>query len=154
MADDEHIMDDAFDPDLTISIGGSDIEYIYMANDTFLQGLSVGTLNSTTQNHTHTLHIVNNAMSEESSIPKIETNITLDESETGQNFNFKNHVVGYLRNDELVLYYEWMADSATMSHICIHRDAFIDYQLLLYNPANSVLGIGEATAHTKGCGTV
>ena len=50
-------------------------------------------------------------------------------------------------NDEHVLYYDWLADSATTSHICNAREAFIDYESI--DPI-SVMGVGNIKAHAKG----
>ncbi len=44
--------------------------------------------------------------------------IIFDSSEQGQNFNFENYdVTNYNGIDERTLYYDWLADSATTSHI-------------------------------------
>jgi hypothetical protein len=44
--------------------------------------------------------------------------ITFNSSESGQYFNFNNKdVANYSMNDESTLYYDWLADSATTSHI-------------------------------------
>ncbi len=44
--------------------------------------------------------------------------ITFDASEHGQYFNFNNQdVANYSTNDERTLYYDWLADSVTTSHI-------------------------------------
>jgi hypothetical protein len=44
--------------------------------------------------------------------------ITFDSSESGQYFNFDNKdVANYSMNDKSTLYYDWLADSATTSHI-------------------------------------
>ena len=54
-------------------------------------------------------------------------------------------------NDECVLYYDWLADSATTSHICNARDAFIAYEAI--NPI-PIKGVGNIQAHAKGRGSV
>jgi hypothetical protein len=44
--------------------------------------------------------------------------ITFDSSKQGQHFNFEDHdVTNYNGIDECTLYYDWLADSATTSHI-------------------------------------
>lgn len=50
--------------------------------------------------------------------------IVFNESKIGQYSGFDDYN-GI--NDECVLYYDWLADSATTSHICNQREAFIDY---------------------------
>jgi len=56
-----------------------------------------------------------------------EKGIIFDESKEGQYYNFENNVVGYTGDDLPLLYYDWLADSATTSHICNQRDAFTEY---------------------------
>jgi len=49
-------------------------------------------------------------------------------SNKGQYFNFDQHdVYNSAANDEHVLYYNWLADLATTSHICNNHKAFITY---------------------------
>jgi len=66
--------------------------------------------------------------------------IIFNSSEQGQNFNFKNYdVTNYNGIDECTLYYDWLADSATISHIVNQCDVF-----KLFNPVNNtpITGIG------------
>jgi len=73
-------------------------------------------------------------------------------SDEGQYFNFDQHdVYNSAVNDERVLYYDWLADSATTSHICNNREAFITYSPIKNMP---ITGVGNLKAHTKGWGTV
>jgi len=61
--------------------------------------------------------------------------IIFDSSEQGQNFNFENYdVTNYNGIDERTLYYDWLADSATTSHIINQRDIF-----KTFNPVNNTL---------------
>ena len=54
-------------------------------------------------------------------------------------------------NDEQLIYYDWLADSATTSHITQKKEAFTNYMPL----GNiSVTGIGGKEAQIEGCGTV
>ena len=64
--------------------------------------------------------------------------IVFNESKIGQYSGFDDYN-GI--NDECVLYYDWLADSATTSHICNQREAFIDYW-----PAGgkTVAGVGNS----------
>ena len=50
-------------------------------------------------------------------------------------------------NDDHLIWYDWMADTATTSHITHQREAFIDY-----TPSNSssVTGVGGQTAKITG----
>jgi len=54
-------------------------------------------------------------------------------------------------NDEHVLYYDWLADSATTSHICNNHKVFITYSPIKNVP---IMGVGNLKAHAKGQGTV
>jgi len=74
--------------------------------------------------------------------------IIFDSSEQGQNFNFKNYdVTNYNGIDECTLYYNWLADSATTSHIVNQHDVF-----KMFNPVNNTLitGVGGLQAHAEG----
>jgi len=54
--------------------------------------------------------------------------ITFDPSEHGQYFNFDNkNVADYNENDKHTLYYNWLANSMTTSHITHRHDTFITY---------------------------
>src|SRR5215204_5815311 len=51
---------------------------------------------------------------------------------------------------ERVLWYDWLADSATTSHVTNMRDAFISFK-----PINTLVnGVGNAKTYAKGRGTV
>ena len=80
----------------------------------------------------------------------IEGGIRFDESEIGQYSGFKEYAIDP-NNDERVLYYEWLADSATTLHICNRREAFENYQ-----PANgtTITGVGNVKTDVLGHGTV
>ena len=54
-------------------------------------------------------------------------------------------------NDENLIYYEWLADSATTSHITNQQDAFISYETL---ENSSITGVGGQEAKIAGKGTV
>jgi hypothetical protein len=78
--------------------------------------------------------------------------IMFSPSDEGQYFNFdQNDVSNSASNDEQVLYYDWLADSATTSHICNKRKAF-----MVYTPIEnlSIAGVGQLKMHAKGRGTV
>ncbi len=73
-------------------------------------------------------------------------------SDEGQYFNFdQDNVYNSASNDERVLYYDWLADSATTSHICNKREAFIAYTPIENLP---IAGVGQLKTHAKGRGTV
>ena len=76
-----------------------------------------------------------------------EGGIQFDESEIGQYSGFKEYAANSGANDECVLYYDWLSDSATTSHICNAREAFVSYQ-----PANgtTVAGVGDAKTSVMG----
>jgi hypothetical protein len=69
-----------------------------------------------------------------------EKDIIFDELEKGQYFNFKNNVVGYMGEDLPLLYYDWLADSATTSHICNQCDAFSNYTTI--SDTHLIVGVG------------
>jgi len=78
--------------------------------------------------------------------------ITFDSSKSGQYFNFDNKdVANYSINDESTLYYDWLADSATTSHITNRRDIFITYEPIQDTP---ITGIGDLQAQAEGRGDV
>jgi hypothetical protein len=78
--------------------------------------------------------------------------ITFDSSEDGQFFNFDNkNVASYSMNDEPTLYYGWLADSATTSHITNRRDTFIAYEPIKDTP---ITGVGGLQAQAEGRGDV
>jgi hypothetical protein len=54
-------------------------------------------------------------------------------------------------NDERILYYDWLADSATTSYICNNCEAFITYSPIKNVP---ITDIGNLKAHAKGRGTI
>ena len=54
-------------------------------------------------------------------------------------------------NDEHVIYYNWLADSTTILHICNMYNAFITYEPIEPIPA---IGVSNIRAHMKGCGSI
>jgi hypothetical protein len=69
-------------------------------------------------------------------------------SDAGQYFNFDQHdVYNSAVNDEHVLYYDWLADLATTSHICNNCEAFTTYSPIKNVP---ITGVGNLKAHAKG----
>jgi hypothetical protein len=54
-------------------------------------------------------------------------------------------------NDEQLIYYDWLVDMATTSHVTHQRDAFIDYTPM----GNTfITGVGRKEALISGRGTV
>ena len=53
-------------------------------------------------------------------------------------------------NDDLLSFYDWLADSATTSHVTNMRDAFTTFQSLV----KPVSGVGNALTHMEGKGTI
>src|SRR6267142_289280 len=80
-----------------------------------------------------------------------EKGIIFDESKEGQYYNFENNVVGYTGDDLPLLYYDWLADSATMSHICNQRDAFTEYNRI--SDKHPIIGVGGMVC-PQGRGTI
>jgi hypothetical protein len=55
--------------------------------------------------------------------------ITFNSSEQGQHFNFNTYdATNFNGIDERALYYDWLADSATTSHIVNRHDIFKTYE--------------------------
>ena len=78
--------------------------------------------------------------------------IPLDESEIGQAFNFDEIDVTYTGEyNPPLLYYDWLADSATTSHVSNQRDAFKTYQPLT---DTNVSGVGNVKTKALGRGTI
>ena len=77
--------------------------------------------------------------------------MNFDPSEEGQHFNFDVPVSDMSANDDRLIYYNWLADSATTSHVTNQRDAFIDFTPLTNK---LVIGVGNNKAHAIGRGTV
>jgi hypothetical protein len=78
--------------------------------------------------------------------------IQFDSSEHGQYFNFHNYdVTNFNGIDECTLYYDWLADSATTSHIVNHCDVFKTYESI---KNTLITGIGGLRAHAEGQGDV
>ena len=77
--------------------------------------------------------------------------ITFDPSEKGQNFNFDVPMSDMVTNDDRLIYYDWLADSATTSHVTNQCDTFINYERLTNK---LVLGVGNNESHAIGRGTV
>ncbi len=72
------------------------------------------------------------------------------EEEAGAcNFNTYNSF-DFNGNDERLLYYDWLADSATTSHVTNMREAFTSFQPLV----KPVSGVGNAKTQAEGKGTV
>src|SRR6202034_350244 len=57
----------------------------------------------------------------------------------------------YEANDERLIYYDWVADNATSSHIASNRDYFDTYTKI---QVSTVTGVGGKTATVIGRGTV
>ena len=78
--------------------------------------------------------------------------ITFDASERGQFFNFnKENVTDYSANDESTLYYDWLADSATTSHITNWHDTFVSYEPI---QDTLITGVGGLKVQAIGRGDV
>ena len=54
-------------------------------------------------------------------------------------------------NNELIRFYDWLADCATTSHVSNQLDVFITYQC---EDNITVAGVGNIKAQVAGCGTV
>ena len=80
------------------------------------------------------------------------SDIQLDESEEGQCFNFEEPDVNTSTEyNPRLIYYDWLADSATTSHVSNRHDAFKTFQPLT---DTTVSGVGNVKTEAKGRGTV
>jgi hypothetical protein len=78
--------------------------------------------------------------------------IPLDESEEGQSFNFDDYDVNNSNEyNPRLIYYDWLGDSATTSHVANRRDAFKTFQPL---SDTTVSGVGNMKTKAKGRGIV
>ena len=78
------------------------------------------------------------------------SDIPLDESEIGQSFNLDKCDVLTNEYNPPLIYYDWLGDSATTSHVCNQREAFKTFHPL----TTTVSGVGNAKIRAKGKGTV
>jgi hypothetical protein len=65
--------------------------------------------------------------------------------------NSTNHVNNVKQYADAFTFYDWFADSATTSHICNQKDAFVSYKPLT---GKTVSGVGNNKAKIEGRGTV
>jgi len=72
---------------------------------------------------------------------------TFDTSDEDEYFNFDVPVSGMSTNDDRLIYYDWLADSATTSHVTNQCNALINYEPLTNK---LVLGVGNNEAHVIG----
>jgi hypothetical protein len=80
----------------------------------------------------------------------MEKKITFQADEEQYNFNTFN-ACSIDANDHRLIYYDWLVDSATMSHVMHQREAFTDYTPM---GNSSVTGVGRKEALIMGCRTV
>ena len=73
-----------------------------------------------------------------------------DDGDDGEYYNFED-VSMSINNDERVIYYDWLADNATTSHVSNQRSDFISYSPL---QNVSVTGVGGKVTNILGRGTV
>jgi len=79
-------------------------------------------------------------------------NISFDPAEEGQVFNFDDpNVTNADEYDERLIFYDWLADSATTSHVCNRREAFTRFHP---TSATTVTGVGNLETKAEGRGTV
>ena len=76
--------------------------------------------------------------------------LVFDPSEEGINFDDPD-VSNSDEFDEHLIFYNWLADSATTSHVCNRRDAFTSFHSLT---ATKVTGVGNMVTKAEGQGIV
>ena len=70
----------------------------------------------------------------------------------GQKSHSNNYNVNHMnQNDEHVIFYDWLADSATTSHICNQKEVFVTYEPLT---GKTMAGVGNKHANVEGHGTI
>jgi len=68
--------------------------------------------------------------------------IIFDLSKQRQNFNFKDYnVTNYNGIDKRTLYYNWLANSTTTSHIVNHHNIFKTFESVKNTPITSIGGL-------------
>ena len=72
----------------------------------------------------------------------VDEHITFIVNETTEEemYNFESYDVTSTANDERMIFYDWLANSATSSHVSAQRDAFIMYTPLINSTATGVGG--------------
>jgi hypothetical protein len=93
----------------------------------------------------HVTFVANEAIEEE-----INTFVA-NEANGEEMYNFECYDVTSTHNDERLIFYDWLADSATSSHVSAQREAFITYTPLTNSTAT---GVGGKEAKVTGYGTV
>ena len=79
-----------------------------------------------------------------------EEDYDMDSSNNGQ-FTSTAHVNNMGKNNKSFNFYDWFADSATTSHICNQKEAFVSYQPVT---GRTVAGVGNNQAIVEGRGTI
>ena len=70
----------------------------------------------------------------------------------GQKSHSNNYNVNNMnQNDKCVIFYDWLANSATTSHICNQKEVFMTYEPLT---GKTVAGVGNKHANVEGRGTI
>ena len=74
-------------------------------------------------------------------------------SDEGEYYNFDNSpdVVNSSKMDDRLIYYDWVADSMTTSHVANRREIFTTYETL---HSTTVAGVGDIITRAEGRGTV
>ena len=65
--------------------------------------------------------------------------------------SYEDNVNSTNKNDESLIYYDWLADTVTTLHITNQREAFVKYQPLM---GKIVAGVGNKKTNAEGCGTI
>src|SRR6267378_5607278 len=76
---------------------------------------------------------------------------TFDTSDQDEYINFDVPVSDMSTNDDRLIYYDWLADLATTSHVTNQQNAFINYEPLTNK---LVLGVGNNETHVISQGTI
>jgi len=76
---------------------------------------------------------------------------TFDPSDGDEYLNFDIPMTDMSANDDQLIYYDWLADSATTSHVTNQCNTFINYEPLTNK---LVLGVGNNETHAISRGTV
>jgi hypothetical protein len=67
------------------------------------------------------------------------------------NFGMQEETCTFEGNDECLIFYDWLADTATTSHVTCDQEVFASYTPLSHM---SVMGVGGMHVPIVGCGSV
>jgi hypothetical protein len=82
----------------------------------------------------------NKRTDDQSNIVDEHVTFVVDETTEDEMYNFESYDVTSTKNDDHMIFYNWLANSATSSHVSAQREAFTMYTPLFNSIATSVGG--------------